>query len=215
MPRYTFRAPTEWLGCGTPGHFDSCLCDVIVTNPAPIFVGQRLMFGDLALKEIDADRVSERNIVEFASVLLGCYEEYLHCPLPEYTPYDDYDMPANATMDRERPSGARPTGAWRKQAPSRQTRKDSPVATRSARKRPSLGAAPNEWQWLPEDVRDHLVMHWRVGTPWSFLQHLMPDKYDAVAIARVRGYYREKAREYRSSAKHKAAKKERKARSET
>lgn len=31
-------ASEEWLGCGVEGHDDTCLCDVVITEPTPIRV---------------------------------------------------------------------------------------------------------------------------------------------------------------------------------
>lgn len=210
LPRYTFRKSN--VGCGGVGHSDECLCDVRLDNgPAPLFVGQPLMFGQLALRELDADQVSDRNIVEFASILLGCYDEFLHCPLPEYTPYEDYDMPASTTMIDE----AKPTGGHRRQAGRWQKRSESPVITMAARRRGSKqsGASPQFLQ-LDQETQEHLIFHWRADSPWSVVKHLAAGM-GLEEQGWLRSYYMEKAREYRANKKWRLAKAARKVSCET
>lgn len=71
-PRYTFRE--SGVGCEAHSRTD-CLCDVVIDTPVEIASG--LMFGDAALREVDAWGVDARNLHDFASVLLGLYDTYM------------------------------------------------------------------------------------------------------------------------------------------
>ena len=187
--------------CGHVGHHHHCLCDVEVTSPSLTYRGP-LMFGQLALDEIDSDTVSRRNFVEFASVLLGCYEEHLRLPPPDLQPYEVHHHPL-VTLDRE----VKTTTAHQALAPVQVPRGESPVKLGSFRsKQPDKGGGPHEWNALPQDVRDHLKHHWSMGTPWSRVQHLVgADPHD-----RLRYYYQKRDREYRGGLKYTARKRARK-----
>lgn len=194
LPRYVFRGTGE--GCGQAGHAPSCLCDVDVTTPAPIYRGD-LMFGALALREIDADVVSPRNLLEFASVLLGCYEEHLRLPPVALVPYEGHDMPQAVTFDRERKRWAElgmpmPT-AHQAFKTHRLNRSDSPVKLGGYRNFQPLRNPPACWYVLHPDVQDHIQFHWTVDTPWSRIQHLVASG----AHSELRCFYMKRAREFR------------------
>lgn len=76
LPRYR----TWESGVGCVEHNDpSCLCDVVVHQPAPVLATEH-KFHKLALHELDDDVVSERNLHEFFSIVLGLHqlEQALH-----------------------------------------------------------------------------------------------------------------------------------------
>jgi uncharacterized OB-fold protein len=73
LPRYTFRTTGELC----PHGVEDCLCDVHVTEPVEIRRDLPHMFYELVLQELDYDLVCDRNVVEFFSIVLGCYETYL------------------------------------------------------------------------------------------------------------------------------------------
>jgi len=71
LPRY--RTWESGVGCAE--HQDpECLCDVIVTEPAPILVRAPHKHHAMIMDELDDDKVSARNIHEFASILLGLHK---------------------------------------------------------------------------------------------------------------------------------------------
>jgi hypothetical protein len=62
-------------GVGCADHDDpTCLCDVVLGEPAPILVGARHRFWDLALHELDDDVVSNRNLYDAACIVLGLHK---------------------------------------------------------------------------------------------------------------------------------------------
>lgn len=70
LPRYR----TWESGVGCVGHGDpTCLCDVVIRESAPVLTTEH-KFHNLALHELDDDTVSERNIYEFFSIVLGLFE---------------------------------------------------------------------------------------------------------------------------------------------
>lgn len=76
LPRYR----TWETGVGCADHDDpTCLCDVVVHQPAPMLATEH-KFHKLVLHELDDDVVSERNLHEFFSVVLGLHqlEQALH-----------------------------------------------------------------------------------------------------------------------------------------
>lgn len=70
IPRYVFNLNIG-PGCGQPKHPPSCLCDVIVSQETPIEQAP-LLFGSIATAE--NGHPSKRNLVAWASTLLGCFE---------------------------------------------------------------------------------------------------------------------------------------------
>ena len=70
LPRY--RPAPSGVGCAV--HDDpECLCDVVVGTPVPIIrTGHK--FHNIVLHELDDDTVSERNLHEFFSIVLGLFE---------------------------------------------------------------------------------------------------------------------------------------------
>ena len=72
LPRYKF-VDTK-VGCTNCGVQD-CLCDVVITDPVGMWTG-RHQWWNIALDELDDYTVSERNIAEFFSIVLGCEQTY-------------------------------------------------------------------------------------------------------------------------------------------
>jgi hypothetical protein len=71
LPAYRFYHTNK----GCEQHADpECLCDVIVTNPAPISKN-RLVFGDMALESVGG-KLTAANFDRFARTLLGCADAY-------------------------------------------------------------------------------------------------------------------------------------------
>lgn len=68
LPRYPFRESK--VGCADHGSPD-CLCDVHVTSVTPILTHIPHKYHAEALKELDDDTVSSRNIYEFFQIVLG------------------------------------------------------------------------------------------------------------------------------------------------
>lgn len=75
LPRYQFRG--RGPGCGQDGHTDDCLCDVHVTEPAPINTDCTHLWWDRALDEVGDEWITPRNFVEVASIALGMHTIYL------------------------------------------------------------------------------------------------------------------------------------------
>lgn len=76
LPRYR----TWETGIGCAEHDDpTCLCDVVIREVAPVLSTEH-KFHKLALHELDDDTVSERNLHEFFSIVLGLHqlEQALH-----------------------------------------------------------------------------------------------------------------------------------------
>ena len=71
LPRYTFRAG-ELCPHGDP----DCFCDVTVTETTRINKNIPHMFHNLALEELGDYGVTSRNVVEFFSIVLGCYDTF-------------------------------------------------------------------------------------------------------------------------------------------
>ncbi|MFO0417792.1 MAG: hypothetical protein ACK53T_00170 [Planctomycetota bacterium] len=75
LPRYEFKAPhnapAAQVGCAA--HLDpTCLCDVVFDTPAPYYKGEH-KYHDMALNELDDWGVSERNVHEFLSIVMGVF----------------------------------------------------------------------------------------------------------------------------------------------
>lgn len=91
LPRYPFKPS----GVGCADHDDpDCLCDVVLSGPSiKVDTSVPHMFHATALREIDDDVVSERNLVEFMSVVLGLHTaecEYDGAPsVPQSAPVWD------------------------------------------------------------------------------------------------------------------------------
>lgn len=70
LPRY--RPQPSNVGCAT--HDDpECLCDVVLGEQVPILRAEH-KFHNIVLHELDDDLVSERNLHEFFSIVLGLFE---------------------------------------------------------------------------------------------------------------------------------------------
>ncbi len=70
LPRYR----TWESGVGCAAHEDpTCLCDVVIGEPAPIIRTEH-KFHNIALNELNDDTVSSRNCYQFFSVVLGLFE---------------------------------------------------------------------------------------------------------------------------------------------
>ena len=70
LPRHQFRE----TGVGCAAHHDpECLCDVVVTSPAPYYVGEH-KYHKMALHELNDDTVSDRNLAEFLEIVMGLRE---------------------------------------------------------------------------------------------------------------------------------------------
>lgn len=70
LPRY--RPAPSGVGCAV--HNDpECLCDVVLGEQVPILRTEH-KFHDIALHELNDDTVSERNLHEFFSIVLGLFE---------------------------------------------------------------------------------------------------------------------------------------------
>ncbi len=70
LPRYR----TWESGVGCADHADpTCLCDVVIRESAPVLTTEH-KFHKLALHELDDDTVSERNIYEFFSIVMGLHK---------------------------------------------------------------------------------------------------------------------------------------------
>lgn len=202
LPRYVFKATK--VGCGGLNHEDHCLCDVLVGAPAPIHTGN-LMFATVALDEMDDDVVSSRNIIEFASILLGCYERFLRCPVEQLTPYETYDNPTQITMEAE--VGTR-RQYQRKTAKTTPKRNETPVTLGSVSQTTrTLDAPSTEWLMLDDDIQKHLTFHYRCGTPWSVLEHLVPSSFTDTQFKRLRAEYKFKRRSYLGSQRYLAKRK--------
>lgn len=62
------------VGAMCPHGLPDCLCDVVVTNPVPIAVGIKHDWHQFVLDAMDADTVSARNLYQFLTHVLGCFE---------------------------------------------------------------------------------------------------------------------------------------------
>ena len=70
LPRY--RPAPSGVGCAVHGD-PECLCDVVVGTPVPIIrTGHK--FHNIVLHELNDDTVSDRNLHEFFSIVLGLFE---------------------------------------------------------------------------------------------------------------------------------------------
>lgn len=70
LPRY--RPAPSGVGCAVHADPD-CLCDVVIGTPVPIIrTGHK--FHNIVLHELGDDMVSERNLHEFSSIVLGLFE---------------------------------------------------------------------------------------------------------------------------------------------
>lgn len=70
LPRYTF-----FEGEPCPHGLQDCLCDVVLDGrgETPVRTDTPHMFHQMALNELGDDTVSERNIIEFFSIVLGAH----------------------------------------------------------------------------------------------------------------------------------------------
>lgn len=71
LPRYHPTPPNKPAGCAAHDNPD-CLCDVVVTSPAPIYRGEH-KYHQMALDELDDYGVNERNIYEFMQIVLALH----------------------------------------------------------------------------------------------------------------------------------------------
>jgi hypothetical protein len=74
LPRY--RTWETGVGCAAHGD-PTCLCDVVIGEPAPIIKTEH-KFHNIALNELGDDVVSERNLHEFFTIVLGLFELESH-----------------------------------------------------------------------------------------------------------------------------------------
>lgn len=74
LPRY--RPTQSKVGCAEHGDL-TCLCDVVIGTPVPIIRTEH-KFHTIALNELGDDTVSDRNLYEFFSIVLGLHELETH-----------------------------------------------------------------------------------------------------------------------------------------
>ena len=135
LPRYTFRGG-ELCPHGDP----DCLCDITVTETIPINKNIPHMFHQLALKELGEHGVTSRNVVEFFSVVLGCYDIFRREVAPQL---ED----TNSLRSNVPPAGKENAGpeVWRM----------LPDATKTVLRRHSLAGTP--WSYAILELEDVTV----------------------------------------------------------
>lgn len=77
MPRYVFRSRRQPVGCEQ--HNDpECLCDIKLSTNNTVEINTSIShpFLNIALGELGDDSVTDRNIVEVFSVMMGAFETF-------------------------------------------------------------------------------------------------------------------------------------------
>lgn len=179
IPRYQFGR--TGIGCGVTvngiPHGPACLCDVNVTTPAPILRGIRLPFADLALDVLDESNVSAGNFREWASIMLGCYDEFRKLPNMFYKMNGRDDDPFRIVLEYpENP------GVEHDLVPQARTR-----------------GPRSPWGELPKAVRLQLIEHAKQGSGWATASVVLPAFVDPTCVSSIRKTFREYKSRYKSS----------------